>query len=111
MKFLIKRNRKIFIISLVFLFLTLFCNVAKAGNISESFSGFFGFVNKNIIGQVKKDFCRQYILAISSGEWKEGELRAILGKRTCTSYSVPTDTLSKIIPAALQPINGGSVIS
>lgn len=111
MKFLIKSNRKIFIISLVFLSLTLFCNVANAGTISRGFSGFFNFVNKNIIGQVKKDFCRQYILAVSSGEWKEGEFRTTLGRRTCTSYSVPTDTSSKIIPAALQPINGNSAIS
>ena len=109
--FLKNNYRKILIMSLIFLSATMFCNVAEAGTFTDSFSSLFSFINKNIIGQVKKDFCRQYILSLSSGEWKEGEFRTNLGKRVCTSYSVSATAVDKIVPATVQQLNGNTSIS
>ena len=94
------------ILPLVFLFGFLFCtNVAHANVFTDSFAGVFGFVNTRIIGQIKKDFCHNYIISISNGDWKEGEFRTNLGKEFCTSYSVPTDTTNKITETRVQTIN------
>lgn len=105
-----KHYRIIYVALLVIFSMTTFVNIAKAGTITDSFSGLFNFVNKNIVGQVKKDFCKNYILAVSSGEWKEGEFRTSLGRRVCTSYSVSTDVVGKIVPASIQALNGNSSI-
>jgi uncharacterized protein YkwD len=108
---MMKKYRKISIILLIFLSVIFSCNVAYANTLTDSVSGIFSFINKNIVGQVKKDFCRQYILGLSSGEWKEGEFRSNLGKRVCTSYTVPTYTGSKIISTSVQPLNGNAIVS
>ena len=105
-----KKYIKILIISLIFLSAVLCCNVARASTLTDSFSGLFSFINRNIIGQVKKDFCRQYVLGLSSGEWKDGEFRANLGKRFCASYSVPSVS-ADVTQTALQTLNGNSVVS
>ena len=110
MKVLNKKSIKISVILLVFLLATLFCNVAKAGTLTDGFTGLFSFINKNIIGQIKKDFCKQYILALSSGEWKVGEFRTNLGKNVCTSYSVPSAS-SSVTQTALQTLNGNIAVS
>jgi uncharacterized protein YkwD len=111
MMFFRKNNRKILIISVVFLFLILFANVAKANTITDGISGIFNFINNQIIGQIKNDFCKQYILSISNGEWKTGELRTKLGNKVCTSYSVPKTSTGKINQTTLQNLNGGSNLS
>ena len=114
MMFLKKNNRKILTILLIFLSATLFCNVAKASTLTdftESISSVFNFINKNIIGQVKEDFCKNYILSISNGDWEKGEFRTNLGKRICTSYSVPADTTGKITSTNIQPLNENTVVS
>jgi len=109
--FLKKNNRKILIITLVFLSVTLFCNVAKASTLTSDISSIFSFINTKIIGQIKSDFCRQYILSISNGDWKAGELRTNIGKNVCTSYSVPKASANKISEDTIQPLNGNSVVS
>jgi uncharacterized protein YkwD len=113
MMFLNKNSRKILAISLVFLSVTLFCNVAYAETVSlsSSFSSFVNFIDNNVLGQIKKDFCSQYIISISNGDWKTGELRTNIGKNVCTSFTVPAGTTTKITPSAVQPINGSSVTS
>ncbi len=110
MIFLHRNYKKVLVVGL-FLSLSVFSNVAKANTITDDFSYFFNFINKNIIGQVKKDFCRNYILSVSSGEWKESEFRTKLGKRVCTSYSVPSGTSGKINQLPVQPINGNTSVS
>ncbi len=111
MIFTSKKRTSILLLSLVFLFSVLFSNVAKASTITDGIFNVFNFINTRIIGQIKNDFCRQYILALSTGEWKDGELRANLGKRFCASYSVPTDSTSKIAETNLQPLNSNISVS
>ena len=106
--FFTAKRGKIFVSGLIFLSVTFSFNFARANTFKDSFSGLFGFVNKNVIGQIKKDFCKNYILSISSGEWKEGEFRTNLGKKTCTSYSVPSSTSGKLATTTLQPLNGST---
>jgi uncharacterized protein YkwD len=107
-----KNNIKILIISTIFLFGFFSFNEAHAGTLSatfsESFSSLFNFINTKIIGQIKNDFCRNYILSISNGDWKEGEFRTTLGRRVCTSYSAPS-SISKITQTSLQTLNGNNV--
>ena len=111
MIFLNKNRIKILITLLLLLSATTFCNVAKANTITNGVSNFYSFVNTRIVAQVKNDFCRQYILSISNGDWKAGEFRTNLGKRVCTSYSVPADTTNKIVPTNLQQLNGNTAVS
>lgn len=110
MMFSIKNNRQILVTALILLSAAFCANEAKAATLTESVSSLISFFNNNVVGQIKKDFCRQYILSISSGEWKEGEFRTNLGKRICTSYSTP-DTSDKITSAKLQTLNGNTVVS
>lgn len=106
------KNKKILpLLLLIFLCSFFPLKAVYASTFTDSFSSAWSFVNKNIVGQVKKDFCRQYILAISTGEWKQGEFRTNLGRKTCTSYSVPTNTSEKISETNLQNINGNSALT
>ncbi|MFA5652057.1 MAG: CAP domain-containing protein [Candidatus Paceibacterota bacterium] len=88
--------------------MTLFCNVAKASTptVASDISNIIGFINNNVIAQIKKDFCNQYILSISSGDWKADELRTKIGKRVCTSYNIPSPSATKIAKDVVQPLNG-----
>ena len=110
MIFFNRNSRKTLTVILIFLSVSLFCNVANSSTLTDDISNIFGFINKNVIGQIKKDFCRQYILALSSGEWANGEFRTNIGKRVCTSYSVPT-TSDKLVSSTVQPLNGNSAVS
>jgi len=103
--FLQRKNGKLLIVALIIVSVTLFCNIASANSFTDNVSSVFGFINKNIIGQIKKDFCKNYILSISNGDWKEGEFRTNIGKRVCTSYVVTTSSVANT-PEALQPFNG-----
>lgn len=106
------RKSKITLIILLVVFSTTsFCNAAEASTLSDGFNTVWGFINKNIVSQVKKDFCKNYILAISTGEWKQGEFRTDLGKRVCTSYSVPANAAGEISSTAVQSLNGNLAIS
>ncbi len=111
MLFTLKKRIILLLFSLLLIFLVVFCNVAKASTFTDTFSGIINFFSTKIIGQVKNDFCKNYILSLSTGEWKDGELRSNLGKRFCTSYSVPADTTAKINKTTLQNLNGNSGIS
>jgi uncharacterized protein YkwD len=112
MMFLNKNSRKLLIASLVFLSATLFCNVAKAQTLTASISNIFNFINNNIIAQVKSDFCKQYILSISTGEWKAGEFRTNLGKQVCTSYTIPSASSTvKIVQEPVQTLNSNATVS
>lgn len=102
------RKRAISIFTIFFLSVTLFSPVAKANVFIESYSELFAFINKNIVGQIKKDFCRNYILSISNGDWKDGEFRSNLGKRVCASYSAPSSSSEKI---NIDPLNGNTALS
>ncbi len=106
-------NKRIVILflSISFVFLVLFCNVAKASTFTDTVSGIINFVSTKIVGQIKNDFCKNYILSLSIGEWKDGELRTNLGKRFCISYKVPTDLTNKINQTSLLNLNGNSNIS
>jgi len=84
------------LIPFIFLSMALFCNVANANTFSDGVSSFFSFLNKNIIGQIKKDFCKQYVIAFSSGEWKAGEFRTNLGKNVCTDYSANSEKIDDL---------------
>ena len=86
-----KNNRKVIIVSLVFLFAIFSCNVAKANTLTDSVSGIFSFFNNNIIVQVKNDFCNNYANSIADGEWKAGEFRTNLGKSICNGVSISTN--------------------
>lgn len=108
--FSLKNNRKILVALLIFISATFFSNVAEASSLSSDVSKLFNFINKNVIGQIKKDFCRQYILGLSSGEWKQGEFRSDLGKRFCTSYKVP-DTTNIISQTNIEQLNGNFSVS
>lgn len=105
-----KNSLRMLVASLVFLLVTLFCNVAKAGTLTDDISNIFNFINTKIVAQIKNDFCKQYIISISDGEWKDGELRTDIGKKVCTSYSVP-DASSKITKTSIQTLNGKSNLS
>jgi uncharacterized protein YkwD len=109
--FLIKNKNKVFVATLIFLSVTLSFNVANASTLNANFSSIFSFINKNVVDKIKKDFCKNYILSISSGEWKEGEFRTNLGKKTCTSYSVPSDITGQLATTTLQPLNGSTSIT
>jgi uncharacterized protein YkwD len=126
MAFFKKNSRKILIMSLVFLFATLFCNVAKAEFLTGGISGIFNFINTRIVAQIKDDFCKNYILSISTGEWKTGEFRTNLGKQLCASASYSyqkspqtgsqlqassSDVVSKITKVIIQLLNGSSTVS
>ncbi|MFH1627026.1 MAG: CAP domain-containing protein [bacterium] len=118
-----KNSGKIFIILLIFLSVFLFCNIAKANNFTDNFqntfniiknitepiknniSSVFNFINNNIIGQIKKEFCHNYFLAISKDEWKKGEFRTNLGKKNCVSSDISKTTTAdtdKIIQTILK---------
>ncbi len=97
-----RRSIKILVISLVFFGAAFFCNVAEANAFTEGISNIFNFINKNIIGQIKKDYCKNYVLYVSNGEWKSGELRTKLGKKVCASI---------ITPISSQASTGNSTVS
>lgn len=104
-----KNSIKILIISLVFLTTaswgaTVNANVASASIIGD-LTNLFNFFNKNVIGQIKNDFCRTYILSLSSGDWKENEFRSQIGKRVCTAYSVDLSTAEKIAKEIVDSLN------
>jgi uncharacterized protein YkwD len=105
-----KNSWRILITSLVFLSATLFCNYAHAETLSGGFSSFLNFINTKIIAQVKNDFCRQYILSISTGDWKAGEFRTNLGKQVCTSFSAPS-SITKVAKDVVQTLNGNATVS
>ena len=111
MIFSFKKHISILLFSLFFIFSVVFCNVANASTFTDTVSGIINFISTKIIGQIRNDFCKNYILSLSTGEWKDGELRSNLGKRFCTSYSVPTDLTAKINKTTLQNLNGNSGIS
>lgn len=89
----------------------MFSNVAEASTLTDNISNIFSFINKTIIGQIRNDFCHNYIVSISNGEWKEGEFRTNLGKNVCTTYTVPTSNTDKIIPSNVQSLNGNATVS
>jgi uncharacterized protein YkwD len=108
-------SAKVIILSLVFLSAILFFHTAKAGFVGDSIangvssiSKIVDFVNKKIIGQIKNDFCHNYIISISNGDWKEGEFRSNLGKKFCSSYSTTVNSTGKLDVEAL---NGNAKIS
>ncbi len=102
----IKKGINIFFILPVFLFGVLFVNTPKAeASIITDLSTIFSFINNNIIQTIKNDFCRQYILSISSGEWKVAEFRTNLGKKFCATYTIPTSITTQLSPTALQSLN------
>ncbi len=103
-------NRKILVILLVFLSAALFCNVAKANTLTDGISSVFNFINTKIIDQIKKDFCNQFVLHVSNGDWKEGELRTNIGKTVCAS-STPSAPAEKIAKDAIQPLNENFAVS
>ena len=111
MSFLKKNTNKALFFLVIFLFITPFCNVARASTLTDSVSSIFNFINTKIIAHIKNDFCNQYILAISNGEWKDGEFRANLGKRFCTSYTIPANSATKITQTSLQNLNSNNVSS
>ena len=111
MIFLSKRHLRIIVSTLIIVYTTLFCNVAHANAFTDGVFGLFSFVNQNILGPVKKDFCRNYILAISTGEWKDGEFRTNLGKSVCTSYTVPDGSVGRITQTVVQPLNSNVSVS
>ncbi|MFH1455253.1 MAG: CAP domain-containing protein [bacterium] len=107
-------TRKILIVLLVFLSTTLFTNVANASiltDFKDGLSSTFTFINKNIVGQIKKDFCKNYILSISNSEWKKEEFRTKLGKRVCTSYNASNISSEKTTQDIIQSLNGNSTVS
>ena len=110
MIFTSKKRISISLLSTIFLFSVLFCNVAEASNFTDNISGILNFINTKIIDQIKNDFCKNYILSLSTGEWKDGEFRTNLGKRFCASYTVP-DTSEKIAKTSLQTLNNNSNVS
>ncbi|MFA5763946.1 MAG: CAP domain-containing protein [archaeon] len=102
-----KNNKKILVLSLVIASIFLFTNIAKAStlsSLSSSLGGFISYINNNIIGQIKGDFCKQYILSISSGEWKADEFRTRLGKQVCTGYTV-TASDKKVATTPVQTVS------
>jgi len=104
-------SRKILITSLIFISATLFCNPAQAAGLSgvaNDFATVVKFINNNVLGQIKKDFCKRYILSISNGDWKDTEFRSRIGKNVCTSYTVPSATTTKITQTAINPVNGST---
>lgn len=107
-----KRNsffdKKIILVLILFLFSF---HLANASDLTDGVSSFFNFVNKNIVGQVKNDFCKQYILSISSGEWKNDEFRSKIGKNICTSYKVSQNNTEKINQKTLQKLDLNSLIT
>lgn len=91
-----RRFRLVFgTIFVCFFFLLNFAKISYSAGFVTDISGLFNFVNNNILGQLKKDFCNNYIISVSNGDWKEGEFRTNLGKNICTGYSV-TNTTEKI---------------
>lgn len=112
---LIKTARKIFLIKKqIAMFLILFFlsfGFANASDFTDGISSFFNFVNKNVVGQIKNDFCKQYVLSISTGEWKSDELRSKIGKNICTSYKVSQNNTEKINQKTLQKLDLNSLIT
>lgn len=108
MMFSYPKNRKILVITLIFLSATFSFNIVQAESvsISASISGIINFIDNNIIGQIKKDFCNQFILSISNGDWKVDELRTKIGKSVCTSYTIPSPSATKIAKDIIQTLNG-----
>lgn len=108
------KTRKIFLTVLIFLSVSLFANSAHAltgVTIKETFDTIFGFVNINIVAPIKNDFCRQYIISLSGEVWKPDELRAKLGKKVCTSYSVSEKSFLNISKDTLQSLEKAVKIS
>lgn len=106
---------KILIISLVFLTSVFFGVKLEASMATASVAGDLGslisFVNKNVIGQIKNDFCRNYILGLSSGDWKESELRSKIGKRVCTAYTADLSSVEKMAKDIVDTLNHQTDIS
>jgi uncharacterized protein YkwD len=104
-----KNSIKILIISLVFLTTASWSVTANASVASASVIGDFAnlvnFFNKNVIGQIKNDFCRNYILGLSGGDWKENEIRSKIGKRICTAYSADLSSAEKIAKEIVDSLN------
>ena len=97
-----------YVFSAIAIIFVLFCNVANASTLSNTFSNIFSFINTKVIGQIKQDFCKQYILSLSTGDWKEGEFRANLGKKYCASFTTHSNPNEKISSAILQNLNTNS---
>ena len=111
MMFTCKNTIKILMISVILLSSIFFCNVAHANVFTDSFFGLYSFINKHVVVQIKNDYCYNYILLYSSGEWKEGELRTSLGKRYCTSYQAPGVSSEKITKVVTQSLGEGVSVS
>jgi len=100
-------GKKIFFVFIVFV---LSFNIAKADNtVVSGISDVFNFINKNIVSQIRNDFCKQYILSISTGEWKSDEFRTKIGKKVCTSYKISDNSTEKISQKTIQQLDLNSI--
>ncbi len=97
--FIIKKIYNLIVIIAVVLAIFFFFNVVKASTITDNVSGIVNFFSTNIIAKVKKDFCTNYVLNVTNGDWKSGEFRTNFGTFVCTSFSVSTSTTTKTIPS------------
>lgn len=105
-----KISFRIIFVSIIIAFFSLSFNVVKAETLAGSVSSIYNFISKRIVAQIKNDFCKNYILAISNGEWKNGEFRTTLGKNVCTTYSIDNSN-GKLTETKIQTINGNTALS
>lgn len=81
MKFLF---RKVLLVSLFLgFFMFSFSKADTLDSISEKINDFIYFIDRSITEQIRTDFCIQYFIATSKGEWENGEFRVKFGDRIC----------------------------
>lgn len=81
MKFL---GKKVILIFFLFFFFSFF--IVKAGtfdSFSKTINDFIVYIDKNITEQIRTDFCIQYFVSMSKGEWLDGEFRVKFGDKIC----------------------------
>ncbi len=81
MKFLFK---KVLLTSFILSsFVFSFSKADTLDSISEKINDFIYFIDRSITEQIRTDFCIQYFIATSKGEWENGEFRVKFGDRVC----------------------------
>ena len=108
-----KNNIKLSLLGFAILLALLHFNIAKANvpfNLSTGIINLVSFVNINIVGKIRNDFCNNYVLSVSAGEWKANDFRIKIGQKFCVGYKISAIN-QKTGQTPIQNINNFSNLS